>query len=231
MIKFNESVHYLGKLCLYDHNFNKTGKSIRSKRSKMCAECVSIRGKKERKKKSGYIDVRCFNCDKELKKAPWEIKRYPTHFCCFKCCGQYHAKNKNRPRTSRIENWIQKTLREKYLNLTFSFNNRSELDGLELDIFIPSLRLAFELNGRVHYEPIFGEESFINVQSRDKRKFQLCIENTIELCIIDISSIRSFRESSPNKAMWVLDEISKIIDFSIKRNIVFAPCSAQGFPV
>ena len=69
--------------------------------------------------------------------------------------------------------------------------------------------MAFELNGIFHYEPIFGESKLEQIQNNDSRKFQACLENGIELCIIDASSLTYFKEKSAKK---YLDIITNIID-------------------
>ena len=79
----------------------------------------------------------------------------------------------------------------------------------ELDIYIPSLNLAFELNGIFHYEPIFGEKKLNSTKNNDKRKFQACLEKNIELCIIDTSTQKYFKE---NTSKIYLDIILKITD-------------------
>lgn len=53
-----------------------------------------------------------------------------------------------------------------------------------LDVYIPSLNVAIEYQGRQHYEPleIFGgEENFKIQQHRDIKKKQLCAENGVKL--------------------------------------------------
>jgi len=47
-----------------------------------------------------------------------------------------------------------------YPDLVIHFNKKDAINS-ELDIYIPSLKLAFELNGIFHYEPIFGKENFL----------------------------------------------------------------------
>jgi hypothetical protein len=69
--------------------------------------------------------------------------------------------------------------------------------------------LAFELNGIFHYEPIYGESKWSQIQNNDNRKFQACIENKIELCIIDVSSHVYYKKQS---AMKFLSIITNIID-------------------
>lgn len=53
-----------------------------------------------------------------------------------------------------------------------------------IDVFIPQLNLAFEYQGRQHYEPIDffgGEEAFKKTIERDLRKQHLCEENGVRL--------------------------------------------------
>jgi hypothetical protein len=62
------------------------------------------------------------------------------------------------------------------------------LDGLELDIYVPELKLAFEYQGQQHFFPIAawgGEDAFRGLQERDNRKKKLCAELGITLIIIE----------------------------------------------
>ncbi|KAB2190938.1 hypothetical protein F9B44_17815, partial [Staphylococcus epidermidis] len=61
------------------------------------------------------------------------------------------------------------------------------LEGLEIDIYVPELKIGFEYNGVQHYKPVEhwgGEESLKKQQVRDKRKRQLCDQNDVKLIII-----------------------------------------------
>jgi len=62
------------------------------------------------------------------------------------------------------------------------------LNGLELDGYCVDLSLAFEYNGKQHYEytPFFhkSEQDFKNQQERDQIKYRLCKQNNIKLIII-----------------------------------------------
>jgi hypothetical protein len=71
------------------------------------------------------------------------------------------------------------------------------------------MKLAFELNGIFHYESIYGEAKLHQIQNNDKRKFQACLERGIELCIIDSSNLKYFKESN---AKPYLDIIINIIN-------------------
>jgi len=62
------------------------------------------------------------------------------------------------------------------------------LDGMEYDIFIPSLNLAIEYQGIQHFEPVDffgGIDSFEKVKERDAKKLKLSKENEIKLIYFD----------------------------------------------
>jgi len=90
----------------------------------------------------------------------------------------------------------------------FHFNCKDTINS-ELDIYIPSLKLAFELNGIYHYEPIHGQKKLDQIKNNDHRKFQACLEKEIEFCIIDSSSLKYFK---PINAQKYLEIICNIID-------------------
>lgn len=59
-----------------------------------------------------------------------------------------------------------------------------ELEGLELDIWVPHLRLGIEHQGEQHLRPIEhfgGEKAFIQRQANDQRKKELCAAHGITL--------------------------------------------------
>lgn len=63
----------------------------------------------------------------------------------------------------------------------------SWLGRQKLDIGIPSLKIAFEYNGKQHYEPVDffgGKEGHKKLLRLDKKKKKLCEENNIRLVII-----------------------------------------------
>ncbi len=58
------------------------------------------------------------------------------------------------------------------------------LDHLEMDIYLPELKIGIEYQGIQHYEPVAhwgGKKALERVQLRDARKKELCDENEIEL--------------------------------------------------
>lgn len=58
------------------------------------------------------------------------------------------------------------------------------LRGLEIDIYIPHLKIGFEYQGRQHYEPIKffgGKEALEDLQYRDALKKELCKLNNVDL--------------------------------------------------
>lgn len=67
-------------------------------------------------------------------------------------------------------------------------NDRSVLPSkLELDVYLPELSLAIEVNGPTHYQPIYGEESLKATINRDKLKAAECKSLGITLIVLDIS--------------------------------------------
>lgn len=152
--------------------------------------------------------VECCQCKTKFQRSLYICKKQTRHFCSRSCSVSYrNAHKETGTRVSKMERWLQSELPSLYPNLDFDFNKTDSINA-ELDIYIPSLKLAFELNGIFHYEPIFGPEKLSKTQTNDHRKFQACIENGIELCIIDISSVKHFKIE---KCKNYLEIITKVI--------------------
>lgn len=62
------------------------------------------------------------------------------------------------------------------------------LEKLELDIYIPKLKIGIEYQGQQHFHPIKawgGEKALKRLQERDARKRILCIKNMVKLIEVD----------------------------------------------
>jgi hypothetical protein len=153
--------------------------------------------------------VSCLNCNIKFTKSPNQIKSSPNHFCTKSCSASYNNKHKTTgTRRSKLEIYLEEQLSLLYPNIEFHFNRKDKINS-ELDIYIPTLKLAFELNGIFHYEPIYGSDKLNQIQNNDNRKFQACLEQGIELCIIDTSGLKYFK---PTNAQKYLDIIVNIIN-------------------
>lgn len=92
------------------------------------------------------------------------------------------------------EGWIGETLLYQTIcrlfpNEEILRHHRPEwLCGLELDIFLPKLRLGVEYQGQQHFQPVEvwgGETALRELQERDRRKRRLCEEAEILLLEVD----------------------------------------------
>lgn len=184
----------------------------RKKPSTTCYCSVSCRYPVEKRR----ILIPCTFCGKDVSIYMSTLNRRKTQskniFCNSSCSATFNNCNKAHGyRRSKLEYWLEEQLSKRYPTLVIEYNSKNIIKS-ELDIFIPSINLAVELNGIFHYEPIHGIDTLNKIQNNDSRKFQACIENGIELCIIDTSSLTYFK---PKKALKFLDIITKIIDSKI----------------
>jgi hypothetical protein len=155
------------------------------------------------------ITLSCKHCGTKFQKTPNQFKKTKNHFCSRSCSTTFHNTHKTQGcRRSKLEIWLEEQLTKIYPSLDIRFNETSAINS-ELDIYIPQLQVAFELNGIFHYEPIYGPKKLKQIQNNDDRKFQACLEMNIELCVIDSSIFKNFK---PHKAQKFLDIITSIVD-------------------
>jgi len=155
------------------------------------------------------IKVNCDHCKKEFEKSLPDYKKSKNHFCSLSCNRFYQNANKIfGSRRSKLEIWLEGQLTNLYPNLEIHYNKTSAIKS-ELDIYIPSLNVAFELNGIFHYEPIYGVNKLNQIQENDKSKSKACHEAKIDLCIIDTSGQKYVKPSTSQK---YLDIITNIIN-------------------
>lgn len=157
--------------------------------------------------RSTKVEVKCKQCNSIFKRTPSQIIKSQNHFCSQPCAATYCNTHKTTGTSrSKLEIWIEKQLTILYPSLKIIYNSK-ELINSELDIYIPSLKVAFELNGIYHYEPIHGKDKLNQIQNNDNRKFQACLEHGIELCLIDTSSQKYFKPKSSQKYLDIITQI------------------------
>ena len=87
-------------------------------------------------------------------------------------------------------------------------NDKSLLDGLEVDIAIPSLNLAIEWNGIVHYKPIYGEKKLAQIKVKDAEKQKIAEEKLIDLIVItDMVSDQDRLEEALSEVSGVIKQL------------------------
>lgn len=158
------------------------------------------------------IKLNCKQCNIPIIKALSNLRKVKNSFCSQKCSGIYSMAHRTTGNSrSKLEFWIESQLTIIYPILEIHYNKREAINS-ELDIYIPSLKLAFELNGIFHYEQIFPNTKLETIQNNDERKFQSCIERGISLCIIDTSKQKYFKE---NTSLQFLNIITSVINSNI----------------
>ncbi len=144
---------------------------------------------KKHSRKMNWAEITCKQCNKLHEKKNSEI-RSDNNFCSRSCSVTYNNLNKKYGiRRSKFEYWLEEKLPKKYTDYEFVFSGKKAV-GSELDIYIPSLKLAFEIQGIFHYKPIFGEATLDKIQKNDIRKAKACKENGILLQYIDVSCMK-----------------------------------------
>lgn len=150
------------------------------------------------------IALQCSNCQKDIYRTKSQYLRFENHFCSSSCSASFNNRNKTFGITrSKLEIYLEEQLRNLYPNLSIICNSKKEI-GSELDFYFPDLMLAIELNGIVHYEPIYGASKLDKIKNNDHMKFLNCHNKGIELAVIDTSSCGHLTANSKDKYLKIV---------------------------
>ena len=154
----------------------------------------------------GTTQLQCKNCNKKIIRNNGQIKKNKSgnFFCSHSCAAFYSNSHKTKgTNVSKIQKYFHKKLYELYPCLEFYFNKISAINA-ELDIYIPKLKLAFQINGIFHYQPIYGQEKLNKMKTNDLKKIQLCKQNNIQLITIDISKLKKFKHKQADQYFQII---------------------------
>lgn len=136
------------------------------------------------------ISLICGNCGASFELAPCRVStsngknKSDRNFCSSSCAATYNNTHKKHgTRRSKLEAYLESQLRSEFPNLELICNGKEAINS-ELDFYFPQLRLAIELNGIFHYEPIYGVNQLDRIQRNDQQKYANCLAAGIELCVI-----------------------------------------------
>jgi very-short-patch-repair endonuclease len=132
------------------------------------------------------IGFECGNCGKSGKRQRKEAKKSKSGllFCDKSCAASYNNTLKRRSRRSQVEKLLFEMLKKEFPHLTLKANDKTLLDGYEVDIAVPDIPLAIEWNGIVHFKPIYGINKLNAIQQRDQEKCNIATKKRIPLIVI-----------------------------------------------
>lgn len=188
------------------------------------------------------VQLICENCNLEFSRRKSAIlnrdinkgKPFNHNFCSKKCKGIFESKlglgifdktatyTKNR---SSLELFLEEKIKRNFPFLLIDPNNRSLL-GYELDLYLPEISLAIEVNGIHHHKKIYKNQNLEAIQFKDSYKIEKCKELNIQLIIIPFIKrlyLRHFEQiwkdlklEFLNKIPFCEPEKEDFFDFKIK---------------
>jgi len=191
-------------------------KSRYKKITKHCFCSVECSSKHHTKK----VEVNCLICDKKFLKPFDRIAKRPRHCCSPECAIELVKSQKNwGGRRSKLEIYVEEKLKKEF-NLNFLFNKTTI--GYELDIHIPEIDLAIEINGITHYEPIYGEEIFRRRLYIDEQKIKECLSRNIKLEILKVSRDKNYPHILEKRYQEIKSIIQQRLDYikTIKEEMI-----------
>lgn len=204
------------------------------------AHCEIIKGLQRNKKffcsrachakyHSTSINVECANCNLKFLKLPSQINKTKNNFCSKSCAATFNNKNKQYGiRRSKLELIIEQNLLLFFPNLQFICNNKSII-GSELDFYFPEIKIAIQISGILHYEPIYGLEKLRHIQNLDQEKRNKCLEKNIKLFEINCKDDKYLSKRLQNERWVQVKEIVEGKGFEPLRDFT-APICFPGKP-
>lgn len=162
----------------------------------------------------------CERCKKEILRSKTDlIKNKNGLVFCSKSCRMTHQNLNNTKkyscRKSKAETYLLNLIKNDFPTLYITENDRTILPSkLEIDLFIKDFNLAIELNGPVHYFPIYGEDRLRKCKNKDLLKQEEIHNLGLSLIVIDISRLSSKKKTKEFLFEYYQSTIKPILDGS-----------------
>lgn len=168
-----------------NNNFKRQIRSVNRNKKHNLTNFCSFKCSNDMRTVLSNTHITCTECDSTFIKQKSQIKRSENHFCSRSCSTRYNNKHKTHgTRRSKLEIYIESKIKSEFPDLEFKANDKSIISS-ELDFYFPALNLAIEINGPLHYKPIYGKDKLIQIQNNDALKVATCSNADIKLAIIN----------------------------------------------
>jgi len=108
---------------------------------------------------------------------------------------------------SKLEKFLFNKLLKDGYKTDFHKEHTLSNTKLQIDIFLPQLNIAIEVDGPSHYEPVWGEDALKRNQSYDKKKTGLILGKG--LVLIRVKQLKDF---SPSRGEVLYSQIKNLLD-------------------
>lgn len=143
--------------------------------------------------------VECDVCYKKFERRISLLEKRKRKFCSKKCetIGMKEFRSSHSPRyRSYGECAILHLLRKNFPDVQFEPNDRKQLHGYEIDIWIPSMMTGIEYNGPHHFRPVYGDKIFEETKKADMKKRKIAVGKGIRIIDLDIPYSVSYTHKS-----------------------------------
>lgn len=151
------------------------------------------------------IQGQCSVCE-----TPIEFTEGRKRVVCSKECMKIHLRKSYMTREFTIrrsftEVFLLYMLSNNFPSYSYLPNDRIILEGFEIDIYIPELKVGIECSGPHHFLPINGENELDKIQKRDRMKRGLAYKKGIS--IITLKYLTSHSKTTKTKLLHLFSEL------------------------
>lgn len=170
------------------------------------------------------LPLQCLTCGKTFYRSKRKILRVMNNpasrdrldFCGRPCSAKFLNTFKRHRSKFEIftEQYLNQNLPEYLPNFPIFYNVRDLFsESHEVDIYCPTIKVAIEINGLHHYEPIFSQERFVETIKNDNAVASCCYEEGICLVVFNTSEMQHFsKRKGELYAKALLDIIVELHD-------------------
>ena len=153
------------------------------------------------------VERECLYCCKKIRRFNSVAAKFKNSFCSHTCSATYSNTHKTKgTRRSKLEKYLEEELTLLFPQLEIKFNCKDVIKS-ELDIYVPRFRLAIELNGIHHFDPIYGEKKLEKIQQNDLSKIEACNKQLITLVTINTSNQKKWTCASSKDYLTSIREL------------------------
>ncbi len=119
--------------------------------------------------------------------------------------------------SSKVGSKFERMVFDKLVELGYNVTQQYKVDDYKIDLFMNDYKLAIEIDGKSHWEPIYGTDRLAVTQSKDKAK-----DKAMELRGFHILRVRD-GQSKPGlfNCSLVVQKIEEMIPFTKKNLCMF----------